>query len=262
MVLQEMLPLAPWTDPRVWRLPGTQLADPDAWVQVDDAYAGQMRLRNQLISEQRGDVLALLPEAKAAAAELYDMGLSRLSRMEGFAIGAKTAMCPDCKQIVLKRSDPLGTLGRLIQEDLCILQKLGGSTEHILTGAVLCFPAGWTLAEKIGRPLGRIHAPVARYHQVGPRVQRMLDGLKPGRPVWRANAHFYDDPTLFAPRTETDARNEAVSGRFVRSEYQVLFRLPVTGAIVFSIHTYVVARGALSDVAEAALVANPLSSGQ
>ncbi len=262
VVLQKSLPFAPWTDPRAWRLPGTQAAEPDDWVRIDDAFAGQMRLRDQLIAGRRNEVLALLPAARAPAAELLDLGLARAAGCEGYRINSNSVERPDKVRVPVDRDDPLASIGRLFQEDFCILQKPDGGAEHLLTGAILCFPAGWTLAEKIGCPLGRIHAPVARYGDVARRVQRMFDGLKPGLPVWRANAHFYDDPKLYAPRVEADAREAMVKGRFVRSEHQVLFRLPITDAIVFTIHTYVVARASLTAEAEAALAAEPLLSGQ
>ena len=55
------------------------------------------------------------------------------------------------------------------------MQKPDGAAEHILTGAVLCFPSSWTLSEKLGKPLLRIHMPVASYDsQMGARVQRMF----------------------------------------------------------------------------------------
>ena len=261
-VLQARLPFAPWTDPRVWRLPGTQPADPDDWVRIDEAYAGQMRLRDGLIAGRRDDVLALCPEARAPARELLEVCIARARTLADFQVTSGVIRRPDGQRLPADREDPLVTVGRIFQEDFCILQKPPGGKEHVLTGAVLCFPAGWSLAEKIGRPLMRIHAPVPGYGDVGPRVQRMFDGLKPGRPVWRANAHLYDEPSLFFPRREADPRAPKVEGRFIRSEHQVLFRLPDTKAVVFSIHTYVVARSSLPDGAEAALALRQLTSGQ
>ena len=63
--------------------------------------------------------------------------------------------------VAIDRGDPMGTLGHLVQEDLCLMEKRG--EEHVLTAAVLCFPASWRLADKIGRPLEAIHVPVPEY---------------------------------------------------------------------------------------------------
>jgi hypothetical protein len=50
--------------------------------------------------------------------------------------------------------------------------------EHVLTAAVLCFPASWHLADKIGRPLTTIHVPVKVYDEtLARRVQRLFDGV-------------------------------------------------------------------------------------
>lgn len=115
----------------------------------------------------------------------------------------------------------------------------------MLVAAVLCFPASWRLDEKIGRPLTAIHAPVAVYDaDVGRRVQRLFDAIRPGQPLWRANLLEYDDPALFQPRSAFDPprRTSGPEAPYLRAERQCLLRLPRTGAVVFSIHTHVVRR--------------------
>lgn len=156
-------------------------------------------------------------------------------------------LCPDGRKPVIDRTAPLLTLGRLVQEDFCILHRAEGEAEHRLAGAVLCFPASWTLSEKIGRPVEAIHGPVAAYDAVlARRVRRLFDGLRPGRPLARCNALFYEDPALFQPRPEASQRPPAGPGAaYFRSERQCLLRLPVTGAVIFSIHTILMPRTAL-----------------
>jgi dimethylamine monooxygenase subunit A len=111
----------------------------------------------------------------------------------------------------------------------------------VLTGAILCFPASWTLAEKIGRPMSAIHGPVHEYDaRIATSVQRMMRAIQPGAMLWRANALVYDDATLHQPRVEGARRPPPVEGLYLRSERQSFVRLPVTGAVVFAIHTYVV----------------------
>ena len=50
----------------------------------------------------------------------------------------------------------------------------------------------------------------------------------------------YDDPELHQPRREGEKRPRPRDHGYVRSERQCLLRLPQTGAVLFSIHTYVV----------------------
>ena len=138
------------------------------------------------------------------------------------------------------------TLGRLVQEDLCLMQKI--DTEHVLTGAALCFPASWSLDEKLGRPLVGIHRTVKPYEpDLAHRVQRMFDLMRPEQPLWRMNALVYVNPDLHQPGREGAPRIDRRSGQFVRAERQTLKRLPQTGAILFAIHTYVVRLDTLSE---------------
>ncbi len=86
----------------------------------------------------------------------------------------------------------------------------------------------------------------------------MLDNLRPGHPIWRANASVGHDPRLFRPRREADPPSpEAPDPPYIRSERQVLMRLPETGAIVFSIHTIMIRRASLTREQAEALLAHP-----
>ncbi len=257
-VLNANLPFAPWADSRTRRLPGTQPLDPADWLRVADSYAGQMAERDRLIFERSEEVHALDPAALPAAQELLSTILPRLPAL-GFLIDAAKVTRPDGITVAVDHDRPLLTLGRLVQEDLCLMERRGA--EHVLTGAILCFPASWTLSEKFLRPLVRIHEPVASYDSdMARRVQRLFDAIHPDRPMWRANALIYDEPILHHPKTEAARRPPArADAAYIRSERQCLLRLPHTGAVVFSIHTYIVHRDALTPDQAAALSAHPLS---
>lgn len=255
--LQSRLPFAPWADPRTRRMPGVLPLDPGDWLQVDEAYGGQMALRDRLVADRPAAVHALLPQAQPAAEELYDRVVAELPRLD-FACAGDLALRPDGVSVRLDRTTPLLTLGRLVQEDFCLMQE-GPSGEHVLTGAILCFPAGWRLDEKIGRPLMRIHGPVPKYDDdVGRRVQRLFDAIRPETPMWRANAHHSRAP-LHNPLSEAAGKDMSEDAMpFIRSERQCLLRLPVSRAVVFSIHTFLVRREALTGVQAAALDAFPI----
>ena len=170
--------------------------------------------------------------------------VSFLKKLPHFTKNEGTVICPDGRTVFIDQNDPLATLGRLVQNDFCILQK--EHEEHVMTGAVLCFPASWSLAEKFMRPLTVIHEPVAPYNaDIAKRVQRLFDGIKVDRPLWRFNALYYATPELFQPRNENDRRIvlEKNQARYFRSERQTLIRLPETGAVVFGIHTFILDEG-------------------
>ncbi|QPM89955.1 heme-dependent oxidative N-demethylase family protein [Pseudooceanicola algae] len=225
------------------RLPGTAPLDPANWLLVDDAFAGQMALRDHLIATRPGDVLALDPEARPVAEELYDTVLEVLRAHDDYAVNAESVTRPDGVTVPLDRAVPMATLGRLVQEDFCIMEKRDGAEEHVLTGAVLCFPSQWTLAEKFMRPMRSIHIPVKEYDDgLARRVQRLLDGVQVGRPLWRANFLGNRAPELFNPASEylpRDARYDR-EAPFHRSERQTILRLPQTRVVIFGIHTFVV----------------------
>jgi hypothetical protein len=69
-VLQSRLRHSPWADPRYRRLPGVQPLDPADFLLVDDAFAGQMGVRDGLIAHHPEAVHALAPQAVPAAREL------------------------------------------------------------------------------------------------------------------------------------------------------------------------------------------------
>ncbi len=231
IILQNGLPTSVQGDPR---LPGTGPCAPNDWLQIDDAYAAQMRYRSALLAERSKAVLYDSEATHEPNCEVLEEALKLLPGL-GFAVTDTHVTCPDRRRVMIDWDAPLRTLGHLVQEDICVLQKRGA--EHVLTGAVLCFPAGWRLEDKINQPLTHIHVPVASYDaNIAARVQRLFDGVQVGKPLWRFNKLRYADADLHQPY------KQPLQGErhFVRSERQCILRLPRTNAVVFTIHTYVV----------------------
>jgi hypothetical protein len=241
-ILQSQIPYNPLQQRR---LPGIQPATMDNWLTADEAFAAQVALRRRLLAERRDTVLQMEPGALEPAQELLRAVLQQLYPEAATHDGAQiTAL--DGQPVVLDWQAPLASLCQLAQQDFCILQKRGD--EHVLTGAILCFPASWSLSEKMSRPLIGIHVPVDSYDaQIAARVQRLFDGVQPGRPLWRHNALWYHDPALHQPRSSQAPRDHSRPDEagYMRSERQVLLRLPQSRAVVFAIHTYVLERAAL-----------------
>ncbi len=251
-ILQSRLPFLPWIDPRTRRLPGILPVEGDEWLRVDDAFGPQMALRDRLIAERLEAVHAVSADRMASVWELYGTVLAKLALTPGYRVGETSVLRPDGVEVALDRGAPLVTLGRLVQEDLCLMEARG--EEYVLTGAVLCFPASWTLAQKIGRPMTGIHEPVAPYTEdIARRVHRLFEAIRPEQPLWRMNYLTYDDFVLHQPRLEGERRPRPEGHVFVRCERQCLVRLPVTRAVVFTIHTYVVEANTLTEAEFAAL---------
>ncbi|WP_247880856.1 heme-dependent oxidative N-demethylase family protein [Skermanella sp. TT6] len=237
---------------------GLMALKPADWIEIDGNYASEIALRDRLLAERRDDVLAMRPEAAEACREVLDQLAGFLPERfpEHFRRTGPELLnhvTGDRWPVEGEVADPLEIAGRLVQEDLCILQEVDG--ELRLTAGVLCFPNRWRLADKLGLPMVGIHAPVPAYaERLGRPVDRFLGLLTPDRPVWRLNWSLTDDSTLFQPvghgRRDTDpsiTAENAGARVFLRVERQTLRRLPRTGAVLFTIRTHQRPIGALAD---------------
>jgi len=222
----------------------------EEWFELDERYISEMSERRRLLATHHADVFATLPQSDHARAEALAEIAGSLSahrpqwfaqdgcmlhnRLTGETWDAHSPLC-----------DPLELAGRLVQEDLCVVQ--GGDRGPVLTAALLCFPSRWRLAEKIGRPLAAVHGPVPFYSE---RLSRPVDNfmrhLKPGHIAGRLNWSVLDDATLFQPsgkwREEPNRAvtpNNAGETLSLRVERQTLRRLPQTDAILFGIRVHV-----------------------
>ncbi|WP_446361091.1 heme-dependent oxidative N-demethylase family protein [Coleofasciculus chthonoplastes] len=142
-------------------------------------------------------------------------------------------------------SAPLDLAGRLVQEDLLLMER--SRQGYRLVAASLCFPLRWRLREKLGCPLTQIHAPVPGYSEkLAHPVDSVFNRLKSSHPVWRLNWSIVESPELFFPpenakpgwETTINCQN-AGDKLFLRMERQTLRRLATSGDILFTVRTYV-----------------------
>jgi hypothetical protein len=158
---------------------------------------------------------------------------------------------------------PLDWVGRQMQEDLLILS--GNAVDGMpLVAGQLCFPNGWCLDDKMGKSFPGIHDEVPLFAQyLGRSSSLLLERLKPERPVWRVNWSLKATPRLnltprfFLEEQQAHLTREDIGARcFLRLERQTLSRLPRTGDILFTIHTY---QAPLDTVIESAEVARRIA---
>jgi Haem-dependent oxidative N-demethylase, alpha subunit-like len=230
-----------------WRMAMGLLAAPiSALFEIDSDYAGQMALRRRLLAERHAEVFAALPESAPARRAMLALAAAHLPEHhpQWFArTGGQLSnrLTGEEWDLAAPPCDPLELAGRLVQEDLCLLEPDPAGPR--LTAAVLCFPTRWRLGEKLGRPIGAIHAPVPFFaERLGAPVARFMALLKPGRLVERFNWSILDDPALHQPgghgRTARDpafTAGNAGEKLWLRVERQTLSRLPGTTAILFTI---------------------------
>lgn len=256
-MLLDRAPYTPFSDPRMASPPGLRPLDPAEWFVIHPDFAAQMAYREQLLLERRDVVLALLPEGRAAAAEVLEAVADAVAGLPGYARVGDHLTRPDGVTVVIERDDPLASAGRLVADDLCLLLPDPGSGEYRLVGAVLCFPSRWLLAEKIGRPLTAIHDPVPDYDDtLARRVNRVFAALRVDRPLWRVNWIVDATAELYLPVGQAMKRpvhSDPAGPIYLRTERQTLARLPATGAVVFGIKTSISPIDSLAAAEAAAL---------
>jgi hypothetical protein len=224
--------------------------DPADWIEVDGNFAAELRLKRRLLAERHEACFLALPGSERGGAETLEMLAAHLParfpdiyRREGEVL----SIAPLGETWDLCREDlhPLDLAARLVQEDLCLMRPAGDT--YVLAALSVCFPSRWSIAEKIGKPLRDVHAPVAFYDEKLARpVDRFFSLLKEERPVQRLNWNILDDPALFQPgghnRKERDpgiTPGNAGERLFIRVERQTLRRLARSGDVMFGIRTYV-----------------------
>jgi hypothetical protein len=168
----------------------------------------------------------------------------------------------------------LETLGRTIDEDFLFLhsdkdeetttdshkaqpsEKETGEDpkddeRYILQAYVVCCPAGFDPAEKLGKRLAAIHTPVPGYQaKIEGSMDRFFSRLEVGKYVKRVNWSVTTHGELYAAGKGTNHAHEGdvvqemrddeldVDKTFMRCERQTLHRLPKSKGLVFAFRTY------------------------
>lgn len=112
-------------------------------------------------------------------------------------------------------------------------------SEFRIAGGVVCFPSSWSLPEKLGQRLSKVHAVVPDLNAtLGRQIETFLTKLAPSD-VWRRENWGLsgDDRRNHHPACP---RTPLVSGVtldhvWLRVEHQLLMKLPLSGAILFGI---------------------------
>jgi len=226
---------------------GTRALDPERWLVADARREGELARKREVLAAVPGTVAGALASAGAACDEA-------LALVAGF-VGTPV---PTLAGLPIADDDPVAALARaalLVQDDLAVMQEVDG--DWLLAAAVVCFPSHWTSSEKLGLPLGSVHTPVAHYErELAGKVDRFHDRLAVDRPAWRRNWSVNPTSELHLPdRGAAPATVRAPGWRiaengspmWIRSERQTLRRLPVSGAVLFTIRVQLAPLGVLLD---------------
>ena len=114
VILQKSIPIDASSEKP---LPGISPLDPDQWLMIDDAYAAQMALRQDLITTKRDQVIGIDPAALPAARELLGQVVD-FSPEQGVQHVDGVVQTPDGRHVPVDYDDPMGCMGQIAQNVL------------------------------------------------------------------------------------------------------------------------------------------------
>jgi len=204
---------------------GTFALDLSDWLPKDSETSLTIDLKRKLLKSRRPEVVAVLPGGEQCAEEAAQF----VGRWAGVDINSSGI-------------EALVEASLLVADDLAVLQPVkqsGGDEQLLLTSAVVCCPSRWVLAEKMGRDMMQVHAPVAKYAEhLGAAVDNYFQRIAVDKPVWRSNWIIQDHPALFQPRIPASPLVDNPNDLWIRMERQTLRRLPRTGGVLFTIRGF------------------------
>lgn len=208
-----------------WRM-GLRPGDAAEFFTPADSTGEVLNQRRRWLTEEPALHSALTPEAEPALRETV-----ALARGLGKTVDERASP-----------QDQLIELGCCWEPDF-IWMHPDGTGSHRLTGGVVCFPSFWAMTEKVGLRMPEIHAPVPGLNdQLAAQIDRFLSLQQPGVAWLRENTGYCRDAELnhhplkpFRPLDETTTPEEFR----IRTEHQLLLKLPESGSILFGIHVQV-----------------------
>ncbi len=223
---------------------GLKPLDPRQWIDVDGHLSAYLAEKERLLAERRAEVFAAEPGTEAAQREVLDRLVAHLTSAHAKSHvrdGDAIRILPTDALVTLAGDRPaLEAAARLVQEDLVLMRR--GSDGWRVAAAALCFPSAWRLADKFGRPMHEVHAPVPGFG-AGTRpaelITRMFDNLRTGAAMLRWNWSLFGDAVLFHPEPSHAVPRFGVAGEkaVLRLERQTVTRLD-SGDVLFTIRIY------------------------
>ena len=206
------------------------------WILVDEDLPQFLNHKLEQRDLWKPMVYQALPESARAQTEFHKLLRQHLVQNHGYRLEGIHSLVN--RKYSLTWDDPIADLWHCslwIQEDICLLENTG--KEYVLTAASVCSPSNWNMPSKVGQSVETLHNPVPGYKQgMSDRVNKLLSGLKPNKPLQRLNWSIQPGGELF---WRSDVNNyEDNTEKYWRVERQTLIRLPDTKAIVFGIRVF------------------------
>ncbi|MBZ9998282.1 heme-dependent oxidative N-demethylase family protein [Mesorhizobium sp. BH1-1-4] len=235
---------------------GLKLLDPAHWIEVDGHLLPYLAEKRRLYAEIPEQVFVEEDGTRGAQQEVLELLGAHLPERfpgthrrvdAGVAVVGATDHPPIPSSLA---GAPLVAASLLVQEDLILMRR--GEDGWRLAAGSLCFPSSWSLTEKFGKPLQRIHEPVPGFgpgSRPADLINRMFDGLQ-GQAVERFNWSIQADNALYHPLSNVERIDRATNRptrfpdgdvkahAFIRVERQTLRKLPASRDILFTIRIH------------------------
>ena len=235
----------------------------DSLIEIDEHYSDEVQLKHTLLDREHSFYYRAQPQTMLAQWEVVALLLDDMARTypEQFKLDRQAdqwtwqnALLGETTTFRYEDAaslpyEPLDWVGRQVQEDLVLLSP---DVEARLVGGQLCFPNGWSLESKWDQPFLEVHKPSPKV--VDPTIQtanKLMQRLRPDRPVWRASWNFRLSTDLDMSNRETARVIEDFARRvphltpenigeqlWLRIERQSFVKLPRSQHTLFLIHTY------------------------
>ena len=208
-----------------------------------------------------------LPSSRPAQAELLAMAAAHLVKDHGGHFSAEAGWLHDHldgSTHELFSSEALEVLGRMLEEDFILIEKVDGA--DIISAASNAYTTSGRIVSSVGRSLRFAHEFVPGLNdQLGARIDRVLANVQTNAPVVRFNWVLTSIADRLFPEGAHDANVEASERAaqalnddfhhagdrlWIRAERQTFVRLPESRALAFGIHTYSHKLSSLADDAE------------
>lgn len=201
----------------------------DRSIEPDELLVEELALKRACFAYDEGYYFQALPGTEEAQREVAEL----VQEQSGFAFAVDAVA-------------PMRSAGDAVQEDLLLLDPAQEGVP--LIAGHLCFANAWCLDDKMGQPFLAIHGPVPQFDTtIGPPSQKLIERLKPGRPVarlnWAVKPTGQLDCTSRWDQWMEDRKREVTPGNagatcWMRIERQTLVRMPQSGTVLFTLHTY------------------------
>lgn len=218
--------------------------DPARWIEPDSDLAYHLTEKRKLFAEHGDQVFRAEPGTEEAQQEILDALTNYLPSRHPAIYrrdGNVMEMAGHSIDLADQNLPPLVRAGLMVQDDLVIMRKAENGWR--LAAAFLAFPSSWSLANKFGKVMGEVHAPVPDFaggSRNADLIDRMFDNLSPARFVVRWNWSVNWGYRLYRPAAEPASETKDVppEDAFIRVERQTLRKMPISGDILFTIRIY------------------------